>query len=446
MSTASTDHAAVAGHKSRRIAYLIPEFPGQTHIFLWRERRALEEMGISVDLISTRMPNRAIAPHSWTEEAQRQTVYLLPVNASELLKSAWEILRAGPAGWFRVGAAIATAEGVSFSHRARMLAQTALSAKLIWLSRQQRWDHLHVHSCAESAHIAMLAWLLGRLPYSLTLHGPTLEGYGPNQRQKWQHARFATVISNKLLDVVKTRLRGAVPAQVGVAPMGVDLDVIQRLTPYQPWQAGSPFRIFSCGRLNPVKGHNFLIDAVAALRARNYDIRLDIAGEDEFGGRGYRQDLEQQIVRLGLQDAVRLLGAVPESRIQDGLDQAHAFVIASLNEGISVAIMEAMAMGLPVIATDVGGNSELIDNGENAIMVTSGSAEPLVAAILQVAENPLYAASLAKASRSKVEQSFHHRVSANLLAQYLLPASSVAADKPAASPERQQRQLGDAQR
>src|SRR5688572_8466686 len=67
-----------------RIGYLIPEFPGQTHSFIWRERRHLTEMGIDTALISTRPPPREIISHTWSDAAQRQTTYLAPMSAKEV--------------------------------------------------------------------------------------------------------------------------------------------------------------------------------------------------------------------------------------------------------------------------------------------------------------------------------------------------------------------------
>ena len=92
-----------------RIGFFIPEFPGQTHIFLWRERQALAELGVEADLISTRPPPRAVASHSWAAEAQAQTRYLLPLRG-EGLGMVTEFLRAGPTGWARgLGAAFSAA-------------------------------------------------------------------------------------------------------------------------------------------------------------------------------------------------------------------------------------------------------------------------------------------------------------------------------------------------
>ena len=402
-----------------RIGFFIPEFPGQTHIFLWREQQALAELGIEADLISTRPPPRAVASHSWAADAQARTRYLLPLSG-EGLGMATEFLRAGPAGWARgLGAALTAETSGGIKGRARMLALLGMGARLKRIAREQGWNHVHVHSCADSANIAMLAERLGGPSYSLTLHGPTLEGYGPNQRQKWRHARFATIISRLLAGVVDRELAGDAPEIINIAPMGVDLEQIKRSTPWRPPAPGGPVRIFSCGRLNAVKGHDHLIESVSILRDQGIDARLEIAGEDEQGGSGYHRQLQALIDAKSLNDAVTLLGAVSETRVRDGLEAAHIFALASLNEGISVAIMEAMAMEMPVVVTDVGGNHELITSGRDAILVPPEEPKVMATEIAGLVADPAYAQRLAAASRARVATDFHHRRSAEAVADGL---------------------------
>ncbi|WP_333684732.1 exopolysaccharide biosynthesis GT4 family glycosyltransferase EpsE [Pontibaca methylaminivorans] len=402
-----------------RIGFFIPEFPGQTHIFLWRERQALAELGIETDLISTRLPPRAVTSHAWAAEAQRQTRYLLPVGMAGLATALAEMLR-NPAGALRGTAAAMRAETTGGAkQRLRMLGLLLMGARLKRIARQQGWNHVHTHSCADSLNIAMLAERLGGPGYSLTLHGPTLEGYGVNQRQKWRHARFATIISRVLMREAERHIGADLPPVINLAPMGVDLDQIRRSAPWQAPEATGPIRIFSCGRLNAVKGHDHLVDVISLLRDRGLDVRLEIAGEDEQGGSGYRRELEALITRRGLGDHVRLLGAVSETVVRESLERAHIFALASLNEGISVAIMEAMAMEMPVVVTDVGGNHELIDSGHDAILVPASDPAAMADEIAGLIADPERAARLARASRARVAADFHHRRSAEAVADGL---------------------------
>jgi glycosyltransferase involved in cell wall biosynthesis len=402
----------------RRIGYLMSEFPGQTHTWVFREYQALQELDIEPNLISTRLPPTGIITHEWAEEAQKKTIYLFPFGIRDFFGAFIEILKAGPVAWFHCLAIILKTKDTSLSKKFYLFVLILFAGKLAWLARTRGWSHVHVLSCADAANIALFASILTGLTYSLTLLGP-LEEFGPNQEQKWKHASFALVMSQLLLNVVNDRLAGFLPKQVAVASMGVNLDKIKRHTPYVPWEPNSSCRIYTCGRLNPVKGHQYLIETVELLRQWGFDVRLQIAGEDEKGGSGYRQELEKFIREKSMTEYVDLLGAVSEERHRQGIEEAHIFALASLNEGISVAIMEAMAMEMPVIATDVGGNSELIDNRVNAILVQPEKPKEMADAIVNVLKDKELALKLRQESRKKVAEKFHHRISAQALAQCL---------------------------
>lgn len=398
-----------------RIGYFIPEFPGQTHIFFWRERQILSEIGIETSLVSTRRPPKAISSHTWAEEAQKDTDYLAPLTLQDVAGIIVELLKAGPIAWLNCLSVIVRSKDTSFVQKIRLLILVFVAAKLVRLAKVTGWNHIHVHSCADAANVAMFASILAGLSYSLSLHGPTLEVYGPNQEQKWHHASFALAISQKLFKEAKETLADCFPSRVLVAPMGVNLDNIKRHIPYIPWESGL-CKIYSCGRLNPIKGHKDLIEVVSLLRQRGFDIRLQIAGEDEQGGSGYHQELEKIIQEKGMSNYVELLGAVSEERIRQGLEEAHLFALASLNEGIPVAVMEAMAMEIPVIATDVGGTSELIDSGVDAILVQPENPEEMADTIAKIIQNKELALRLSQEARKKIVAKFHHRVSAEALA------------------------------
>lgn len=401
-----------------KIGYFLPQFPGQTHIFFWRERQFLAELGIETDLVSTQLPPRAITSHVWAEEAKKNTVYLFPFGAKDFINSFVEVLKAGPAAWWQCLAVIAKAKDTSLSQKVRLLALVFVAGKLAGLARTKGWSHIHVHSCADSANIAMFASLLSKVSYSLTLHGP-LTDYGPNQEQKWHFSAFAIVITNKLYDEVNKCLAGHLPQKIAIAPMGVELSRFQRKTAYSAWNGSDACHIFSCGRLNRCKGHADLITAIDLLRKRGFNANLQIAGEDEQGGSGYRQELEKLIEQLGLKHCVTLLGAVSEDIVNESLEKAHVFALASLHEPLGVAIMEAMAMEMPVVVTGSGGVKELVDDGIDGLLVEPEAPEQLADAIVNILQNPELALSLSQESRKKIIAKFSHRRSAETLAQCL---------------------------
>lgn len=397
---------------STKIGYFIPEFPGQTHIFFYREMQALREIGIEPIVVSTRLPDRSIISHSWAEHAQRETHYLHPPGARAILGAFWTLLLSGPAGWWRSLRTLAASEG-SFGYRLRLLLLLFYGAELGWLARRDGWIHVHVHSCGDAANIAMFARCLTGLPYSLTLHGP-LRDYGSNQKQKWSHAKFALTITRRLRDDVQRELAGYLPPSLDLAPMGVDVKRFQRATPYAPWSGSGPLRLFACGRLNPCKGHDDLLRAVARLRAQGVDARLDIAGADDTGG-VCRRGLEQLRDELRLGEAVQLLGGVAEDDILRGLADAHAFVLGSLEEPLGVAIMEAMAFNVPVVVTGAGGVAELVCDGVNGLLVPPRDPAAMAEAVWELVRDPGLAERLGRSGRATIESSFHSGVGAAAL-------------------------------
>lgn len=384
-----------------KIGYLVPQFPGQTHVFFWREIAEMEQRGAKVRIFSTRPPPKGLIAHDWSATAMARTLYLGAVKPVSALTA----LPAVP--WAELGAELG-----------QMPKDIALSLsaarQLVTACRAENIAHVHVHSCGRAALIAALARRLGGPTYSLTLHGP-LEDYGPGQRFKWRGARFATIITAKLLAEVKTALAGDLPDRLLIQPMGVDTDALRRAAPYVPPQPGETLRLFSCGRLNIVKGHQDLMAAVRLLLDQGQPVTLDIAGEDDDGGSGYRQVLQARITELNLASHVRLLGAIDADQVKSHLLAAHAFVLASWAEPLGVALMEAMSCEVPTIGTAAGGVAELITDGLDGVLVPPRNPAALADAMLQLARDPARAAALGQAGRARIVAGFHTGLGAETL-------------------------------
>lgn len=133
------------------------------------------------------------------------------------------------------------------------------------------------------------------------------------------------------------------------------------------------------GRLEKIKGHDVLIQAFSKIKQES-NVKLLIVGDGS-----YRTDIEKSIIEKGLQNRIRILGH--RNDIPELLKLSNCFVLASRSEGLSCSIIEAMAAGLPVIATDVGGNAELVKDGENGYLVQSGNPEALAAKLQILIDN-----------------------------------------------------------
>lgn len=390
-----------------KLGYLVPQFPGQTHIFFWRELADLARLGVEATLFSTRPPPPGLISHDWSKEAMARTTYLgeiAPLPAvTGLLRAPWrDILRdiLGEGG------------GKAFLRDALICLPAA--RRLMAECRARGIEHVHAHSCGRAALICALARRMGGPSFSLTLHGP-MSDYGPGQGFKWRHASFATIITRKLLAEAEAVLGSDLPRDVMIQPMGVDTQDFKRSAPYIPPKPGAPLRLFACGRLNVVKGHQDLLSALRILRDRGIEVELDIAGEDDAGGSGYHQALQAHLDGLGLGQNARLLGAISAAEVRRHLLAADVFVLASWHEPLGVAYMEAMACGVPTLGTDAGGVRELITHGKDGMLVPPKEPEMLADAIAALAGDPALCAALSEAGRRRVVDHFRSSLGAETL-------------------------------
>jgi glycosyltransferase involved in cell wall biosynthesis len=395
----------IKADKNPPIGYLIPQFPGQTHIFFWREIMAIEASGTQVKLFSTRMPAKGLISHNWSDPAISRTRYLGAIKPLTMLRS---MLSVSPFWW---GDELRRSGFVFLKD----LLVSAAAARLLFVEcKKHGISHVHVHSCGRAALIAALAKRMGGPDYSITLHGP-LSDYGAGQHLKWQGAKFATVITRKLLDELPRQLGNALPERLVLQPMGVDTQALTRPYPYIPAQKGKPIHLFSCGRLNVVKGHQDLLSAVRILLDQGHDIQLDIAGQDDDGGDGYHQTLAALLKEKKLENHVRLLGAISSDSVRDYLLKTHIFVLASWHEPLGVAYMEAMSCGVPTVGTNAGGVPELITNGQDGLLVAPKNPGALADIILSLINNSNLANRLGAAGRERIVTGFDSRLGAQTI-------------------------------
>ena len=362
-------------------------------------------MGVNVTLFSTRPPPAGLIAHRWSDEAMARTRYLVdwgPLNAALALvrfpfRALTSDLRQNPLEFLK-----------------DILLSLPAARRLARLCKAQGISHVHAHSARRAATICALAKVIWGLDYSVTLHGP-MSDYGPGQGFKWRHARFGTVITRKLLHELRAALGDDLPKALFVQPMGVDTVALTRTAPYAPPKAGAPLRLFCCGRLNIVKGHEDLIEALRLLRASGLDAKLEIAGQDDDGGSGYYSVLKSKISELELEDHVTLLGAVSAETVHEKLLEAHIFVLASWHEPLGVAYMEAMSCAVPTVGTSAGGVPELIEDGVNGVLVPPRAPEQLAACLASLASDPARLMALSAAGRKTVKEGFSARKGAATL-------------------------------
>ena len=163
---------------------------------------------------------------------------------------------------------------------------------------------------------------------------------------------------------------------------------------------GGPFRLLSIGRLHWKKGLDDAVRAVALLRGRGVDVEYRIAGEGSE-----REKLSFMIQDLGLDGSVHLAGVRSQDQVCDMLGWADALLLPSLSEGISNAVLEAMAAGLAVVTTDCGGMTEVVHQGVNGLVVDVGDIGAMAEHLAALSSDPDLRARLGVAAAETADES-----------------------------------------
>jgi glycosyltransferase involved in cell wall biosynthesis len=384
------------------IGYLVPEFPSQTHAFFWREVEALEEAGIPVYLISTTRPQPGSCPHNFSDAAQARTNYLFPPRFfSVLSRLATRPWRAARAAGYIIGL-----RETPVPERLRLLALVPTTMGLVQIAKRHGFGHVHIHSCANAAHLGALAYLLGGLNYSLTLHGD-LSVYGTDHRDKMRHARFVSAVTRPLQNVLETEIGHdqAYP----LIWMGVDTERFRPADGRESRDPAGPFRVLTVARLNAKKGHVFFLRAMARLCAEGFNIRYRIAGDGPA-----RAEIEKEVSALGLGDRVTFLGSVSEDQVIKFLQESDAGALTSfgMGEAAPVSVMEAMACGVPCIVSVIGGTPDMIDDGIDGLLVPQKDDAGIAEALRKLMTDQALLEQMSRAARHTAMIKFDHRKNA----------------------------------
>ncbi len=355
------------------LAYLASQYPKTSHTFIRREIAALERLGFEIRRFATRpVEETLVDPDDLAEEAR--TSVLLEGGAPSLLAGSLAVLLRHPLRWL---GALGSALRMGRRSERGMVAHLAYHAEACVLLRRMRAagvGHLHAHFATNATTIALLARELGGPPFSFTIHGPADLNSAPMLAldKKTRGAKFVAAVSYHTRGQL---LRHALPAdwdRIRIVHCGLDGAFLRQPSVPLP----SARRMLCVARFDPDKGHLVLLEAAARLAAEGLDFRIELIGDGVL-----RPAIERAIERLGLARHVELLGWRKGLEVRDRLLASRFFVLPSFAEGLPVVLMEALALGRPVIATYVAGIPELVVDGENGWLVPASSVDDLVRAL-----------------------------------------------------------------
>jgi glycosyltransferase involved in cell wall biosynthesis len=266
--------------------------------------------------------------------------------------------------------------------------------KLAAFFRRRRTAILHTHDERPHIYGTPAAWLAGVGRVIQTRHSM---GVRLTQRQ----ARVVNLLA-RLTDrficvsrdgAQRARAAGIGSGKVGLIWNGIDLGLFR----YSGGQPGGP--AVTVARINPEKDIANFVRAAALVARADGAFRAEVAGEGPC-----LPEVRRLVAEAQVESTVRFLGLVRD--VPGLLGRSGMFVLPSLNEGISLTLLEAMAVGLPVVATCVGGTPEVVEDGVSGLLVPPGDPEALAAAILRLRRDSALARRLGEAGRRRVEQHF----------------------------------------
>jgi glycosyltransferase involved in cell wall biosynthesis len=291
--------------------------------------------------------------------------------------------------------------------------------------RETRAEHIHVHWLTAPSTAAYVASMLTGVPWSMTAHSHDI--FADNlTAQKVASAAFTRVISKRNGEHLKERVPAAVRGRCALVFLGVEVPE-QIVEP----PARIP-RILAAARLAPVKGHRYLLEALGKLAARGVAFQCDLVGDGPL-----RAELEQLARELGIADRVAFLGRLPHDEMLARLNAA-AWDIAVMSstetgnefEGIPVALTEAAAAGIPIVASQTGSIPEIV-TPENGLLFPQRDAERFADALQRLILDPALRRRMGRAGRARVDEFFRTEATTRaLLRQFGIDAPSPAFPEP----------------
>jgi colanic acid/amylovoran biosynthesis glycosyltransferase len=357
----------------RKIAYLVSEYPKVSHSFIRREIAALEKRGWSVTRLSIRGWSADLVDPADIRE-RSITEFVLRGGMLPLAAAAMKLMIFRPARFLK---ALAMSLRMTRQSDKPAVWHLVYLAEASWIASRlinQGITHLHAHFGTNPAEVAMLAGQLAGIDFSFTVHGPEEFDRARNIHLQEKIARAKTVVA--ISSFTRSQLLRTADLRdwdkIRIVHCGIDQLFQVPASAFPSLRR----RLVCVGRLCEQKGQLLLLEAAALLLKQECPFDLVLVGDGE-----HRAAVEERIAEYGLQDHVRITGWATAAQVKEEILAARALIMPSFAEGLPVVIMEAMALGRPVLATYVAGIPELVMDGKNGWLFPAGSVDEMAAAM-----------------------------------------------------------------
>ena len=271
------------------------------------------------------------------------------------------------------------------------------------LIKENPYDLSHSFFTVPCGFISWRFFKKYKIPYVISLRGADVPGYAerfsfiykiitPLIKKIWKDA--AQVIANSQ-GLKELALKSNPKQEIGVIYNGIETE---RFKPRVELKDDDKFVITpGASRLTSRKGLGYLIEAVRKLSKKYPQVKLEIMGD----GEEEKMRLEGIMKKLNLKNEINFLGRIPREETSPYYQRADVFVLPSLNEGMSNAMLEALATGLPILATNTGGSKELIEEGENGYIIKKKNPQDIADKLEKLIKDPELRKKMGEASRKK---------------------------------------------
>jgi colanic acid/amylovoran biosynthesis glycosyltransferase len=377
-----------------RFAYLFERFPSFGQTFCYREVAELARQGIAPPIFSIRKPKDE-PPQDWDERIVKRVHYL--PGEEQLLR---EVAQAAKERKLAREIVAALDEWGRRTDFLRLNQAVYVGLRL----QEMGIAHVHAHFAGMAARTAFWIDRFFGISFSFTAHANDIFAPRDFEIGLEKLVDAARVIVTET-DYAAQFLRERFPERVDRIHRiynGLNLAEFRRAN-----FPSTPPLVVTIGRLIAKKGFADLIRACRLLTERGKSFRCEIIGEGPLG-----EKLHGEIEKFGLQNCVALRGAVPQRRIREHLAAANVFVLPSIvdadggMDNLPTVIMEAMATGLPVISTTIGGIPEMVSENETGFLVQPGDANALARAIEKLINDRLLAQKFGQAGHERAQELF----------------------------------------
>lgn len=385
----------------QNIGYLTSQYPFPSHTFIRREVAALRDVGVPIITYSIKPPPAGLGA-DLDRAAAAETFTVLARPLREYLTAHAIAVATRPGRYLRTLM-------LAFRHRVPGLRAAIWGAfhfvEAILLARRieaDGVDHLHNHFANSAATVGLLASRFADIPWSVTLHGISEFDYpaGVLLPDKIAMADFVACVSRFGM---AQAMRSIAPDQwrkLNIVRCGIDLADLPVSAP-RDGVANGPVQLIAVGRLSPEKGQAGLLQAMARLRDAGVAVVLTLVGAGPEA-----EALCAEVERLGLGSQVRFVGRQDERATLALIAASDILVLPSFMEGLPVVLMEAMALGVPVVATRVAGIPELVREEVGGLLFDPADWTALADAIARLAGDAALRDRLAAGGRQRIEQEF----------------------------------------